>query len=127
MPPTTVEHPQRRLAGIDYKWIALSHTTLGTLMAALNSSIILIALPAIFRGMQVDPLAPGESPYLLWSLLGYLVVTATHDSTNRRSGAGPAARWPEVGSSALSKLSRSGREVKRRSGVGNAPLLDVVT
>src|SRR3954469_21489246 len=77
MPPTTVEHPQRRLAGIDYKWIALSHTTLGTLMAALNSSIILIALPAVFRGMQVDPLAPGQSPYLLWSLLGYLVVTAT--------------------------------------------------
>ena len=64
---------QRRLAGIDHKWIALSNTTLGTLMAALNSSIILIAR-AIFGGMQVDPLAPGESPYLLWSLLGYLVV-----------------------------------------------------
>src|SRR6188508_561815 len=76
MSPTIVER-QRRLAGIDYKWIALSNTTLGTLMAALNSSIILIALPAIFRGMQVDPLSPGESPYLLWSLLGYLVVTAT--------------------------------------------------
>jgi MFS family permease len=71
------DRDERRLAHIDYKWIALSNTTLGTLMAALNSSIILIALPAIFRGMQVDPLAPGESPYLLWSLLGYLVVTAT--------------------------------------------------
>jgi len=67
----------RRLAHIDYKWVALSNTALGTLMAALNSSIILIALPAIFRGMQIDPLAPGEAPYLLWSLLGYLVVTAT--------------------------------------------------
>src|SRR5919202_355150 len=40
----------RRLAYIDYKWIALSNTTLGILMAALNGSIILIALPAIFRG-----------------------------------------------------------------------------
>jgi MFS family permease len=68
---------ERRLGHIDYKWIALSNTTLGTLMAALNTSIILIALPAIFRGIQIDPLAPGESPYLLWSLLGYLVVTAT--------------------------------------------------
>jgi MFS family permease len=74
---TIEDHRERRLAHIDYKWIALSNTTLGTLMAALNTSIILVALPAIFRGMQVNPLAPGESPYLLWSLLGYLVVTAT--------------------------------------------------
>ena len=74
---TSEDRHERRLAHIDYKWVALSNTTLGTLMAALNSSIILIALPAIFRGMQIDPLAPGESPYLLWSLLGYLVVTAT--------------------------------------------------
>ena len=74
---TIEDHHERRLAHIDYKWIALSNTTLGTLMAALNTSIILIALPAIFRGMQVNPLAPSESTYLLWSLLGYLVVTAT--------------------------------------------------
>ena len=51
----------RRLAYIDYKWIALSNTTLGILMAALNGSIILIALPAIFRGIGVNPLAPGET------------------------------------------------------------------
>src|SRR3954462_10481030 len=87
MPPTTMERPERRMAGIDYKWIALSNTTLGTLMAALNSSIILIALPAIFRGMQVDPLAPGESPYLLWSLLGYLGVAATLLGTRGRISA----------------------------------------
>ena len=66
----------RRLARFDYKWIALSNTTLGTLMAALNSSIILIALPAVFRGIGINPLEPGETGYLLWSLLGYLVITA---------------------------------------------------
>jgi EmrB/QacA subfamily drug resistance transporter len=68
--------PERRLAHIDYKWIALSNTTLGILMAALNSSIVLIALPEIFRGIGIDPLAPGETSVLLWSLMGYLVVTA---------------------------------------------------
>ncbi len=61
---------------IEYKWIALSNTTLGALMAAMNSSIILIALPAIFRGIGVNPLAPAEVGYLLWMLLGFMVVTA---------------------------------------------------
>ncbi|MGO8946854.1 MAG: MFS transporter [Ktedonobacterales bacterium] len=60
-----------------YKWIALSNTTLGLLMATINSSIILISMPAIFRGIHVDPLAPGETNYFLWLLLGYMVVTAT--------------------------------------------------
>jgi EmrB/QacA subfamily drug resistance transporter len=67
----------RRLAHIDYKWIALSNTTLGVLMASLNGTIMLITLPAIFRGIGVNPLAPGETNYLLWVLLGYMVVTAT--------------------------------------------------
>ena len=61
----------------NYKWIALSNTTLGALMATINSSIILIALPAIFNGIGINPLAPGESNYFLWLLLGYMVVTAT--------------------------------------------------
>ena len=61
---------------VPYKWIALSNTTLGVLMASLNSSIILISLPAIFRGIAINPLAPGEVGYLLWVLLGYMVVTA---------------------------------------------------
>ncbi|OAT80767.1 MFS transporter [Desulfotomaculum copahuensis] len=60
-----------------YKWIALSNTTLGILMAALNGNIIMISLPAIFRGIQINPLAPGQSTYLLWLLMGYTVVTAT--------------------------------------------------
>lgn len=68
----------RRLLGhIDYKWVALSNTTLGAFMAALDGSIVLIALPAIFKGIGIDPLAPGETDYLLWVLMGYLVVTAT--------------------------------------------------
>jgi len=59
-----------------YKWVALSNTTLGILMATINSSIILIALPDIFRGIQLDPLAPGNTSYLLWMLMGFMVCTA---------------------------------------------------
>jgi MFS family permease len=59
-----------------YKWIVLSNTTLGVLIATINSSILLIALPDIFRGLDIDPLAPGNSSYLLWLIMGYLVVTA---------------------------------------------------
>ena len=59
-----------------YKWVALSNTTLGTLMATLDGSIVIIALPAIFRGIHLDPLAPGNIAYLLWMVLGYLLVTA---------------------------------------------------
>ncbi|HUI70638.1 MAG TPA: MFS transporter, partial [Spirochaetia bacterium] len=59
-----------------YKWIALSNTTLGILMATINSSIVLISLPAIFRGVNIDPLAPANVSYLLWMLMGYMVVTA---------------------------------------------------
>jgi len=59
-----------------YKWIALSNTTLGILMVTINSSIILIALPNIFRGIGLDPLTPGNTSYLLWMLLGFMVCTA---------------------------------------------------
>ncbi len=59
-----------------YKWIALSNTTLGMLMATINGSIVLISLPAIFRGIKINPLAPANTTYLLWMLLGFLIVTA---------------------------------------------------
>ena len=59
-----------------YKWVALSNTTLGTLLATINASIVLISLPAIFRGIGLNPLAPGNVSYLLWMLMGYLVATA---------------------------------------------------
>lgn len=62
---------------VDYKWIALSNTTLGILMAALNSSIVLIALPTIFNGIHINPLTPGNTSFLLWILMGYMVVTST--------------------------------------------------
>ena len=58
------------------KWVALSNTTLGLLMATINSSIVLIAMPDIFRGIGIDPLAPGNTSYLLWMIMGFLVVTA---------------------------------------------------
>jgi MFS family permease len=59
-----------------YKWIALSNTTMGVLIVSINMSILLIALPDIFRGIDIDPLAPGNISYLLWLIMGYLVVTA---------------------------------------------------
>jgi MFS family permease len=61
---------------LDYKWVALSNTTLGMLMATINASILLIALPDIFRGIHIDPLAPGNTSYLLWLILGFMVVMA---------------------------------------------------
>src|SRR5215468_10865937 len=66
----------RMPAGPHYKWIALSNTTLGVLMATINASILLIALPDIFRGIGVNPLEPGNTGLLLWLIMGYLVVTA---------------------------------------------------
>jgi MFS family permease len=59
-----------------YKWIALSCTTLGVLLATLDGSITLIAMPDIFRGVKLDPLVPSNSFYLLWMILGYLVATS---------------------------------------------------
>ncbi len=59
-----------------YKWIALSNTTLAVLLATIDASITLIAMPDIFRGIHLDPLQPGNSFYLLWMILGYLVVTS---------------------------------------------------
>jgi MFS family permease len=59
-----------------YKWIALSNTTLGVLLATIDASITLIAMPAIFRGIHLNPLEPSNSFYLLWMILGFLVVSS---------------------------------------------------
>ena len=75
----TMEHRRNPAQGGHddrYKWIALSNTTLGILMATINSSIVLISMPAIFRGIQINPLEPQNVSYLLWLLMGYMVVTA---------------------------------------------------
>jgi len=60
---------------VEYKWVALSNTTLGTLMASIDATIVLIALPSIFRGINIDPF--NSFQYLLWVLFGYSIVTAT--------------------------------------------------
>jgi MFS family permease len=62
--------------GPHYKWIALSNTTLGMLIATINSSIVLIALPDVFKGIGINPLDPGNTSYLLWMIMGFLIVTA---------------------------------------------------
>ena len=69
---------ERTLAdlGPHYKWIALSNTTLGMLLATINSSIVLIALPDIFKGININPLEAGNTSYLLWMMMGFMVVTA---------------------------------------------------
>ncbi|WUJ69752.1 MFS transporter [Kribbella soli] len=59
-----------------YKWVALSNTTMGVLIATMDASIVIISLPAIFRGIGLDPLAPGNIGYLLWMMLGYILVSA---------------------------------------------------
>src|SRR5215475_4592761 len=80
--PTIARRPGR----IPYKWSVLSNTTLGVLMATLNASILIISLPAIFNGVHLDPLAPGNIGYLLWMLMGYMLVTAVLVVTLGRLG-----------------------------------------
>jgi MFS family permease len=75
--PHTATHDRR---------VALSVTTVGILAATLNSSILLISLPAIFRGLGLDPLAPANISYLLWMLMGFLLVTAVLVVTFGRLG-----------------------------------------
>jgi len=74
------------LRGAHYKWVALSNTTLGVLAATVNASIVIISLPAIFRGIKLDPLTPSNVSYLLWMLMGYLVVSAVLVVTLGRLG-----------------------------------------
>jgi MFS family permease len=73
------EHPR-------YKWVALSNTTLGILISTINSSIVIISLPAIFRGIHLDPLGAGNVSYLLWMIMGFLVVSAVLVVTLGRLG-----------------------------------------
>ncbi|MEU7145285.1 MFS transporter [Nocardia sp. NPDC046473] len=69
-----------------YKWAALTNTTAAVFMSALDGSIVLIALPAIFRGIHLDPLAPGNIAYLLWMIMGYRLVQAVLTVTVGRLG-----------------------------------------
>jgi MFS family permease len=59
-----------------YKWVALTNTTMGALLVTIDASIMIIAMPDIFRGIKLDPLVPGNNEYLLWMILGYLVTSS---------------------------------------------------
>ena len=74
--PPSSEPAEPPAVGPGYRWTVMSNTTLGTFMAMLDASIVLISLPAIFRGIHLDPLAPANISYLLWMMMGYMVVTA---------------------------------------------------
>jgi MFS family permease len=69
-----------------YKWVALSNTTLAVFMSALDGSIVIISLPAIFRGIHLDPLAAGNISFLLWMIMGYRLVQAVLVVTVGRLG-----------------------------------------
>jgi MFS family permease len=71
-PASSVEPGQRDR----YKWVVLTNTTAGVLIATIDSSIVIIAMPSIFRGIHLDPLGAGNSFFLLWMMLGYLIVTS---------------------------------------------------
>src|SRR3954451_16238482 len=82
-PPTTDPGTGRR---IPYRWSVLTNTTLGMLMATVKASILIISLPAIFDGIHLDPLSPGNVSYLLWMLMGYMLVSAVLVVTLGRLG-----------------------------------------
>jgi len=62
---------------MQYKWTVLTNTTLGIIMSSMNMYIVLISLPTIFRGLNINPFLPGEFIYLLWILMGYSIVLAS--------------------------------------------------
>jgi len=83
---TTARTRTSYLSGRDYKWTALSNTSLGMFLSFFDASILLISLPAIFRGIRVDPLHPANAGLLLWTILGYSLVTAVLVVTVGRLG-----------------------------------------
>ncbi|KPI20414.1 major facilitator superfamily MFS_1 [Actinobacteria bacterium OK074] len=86
-PETRTPHSPHSPAAADrYKWTALTNTTAAVFMSALDGSIVLIALPAVFRGIHLDPLAPGNIAYLLWMIMGYRLVQAVLVVTVGRLG-----------------------------------------
>ena len=72
--------------GDRYQWVALSNTTLSMSMATIDASIVIIAMPAIFRGIHLNPLTPGNISYLLWMIMGYLLVQSVLVVTLGRLG-----------------------------------------
>ena len=81
--PTPASPP---VVGPRYKWVVLSNTTIGVVLATMNATSLIIALPVIFRGIHLNPLQPGNFPYLLWIIMGYMLVSAAVVVTVGRIG-----------------------------------------
>ena len=56
--PRTIR--RNKPVGPHYKWIALTNTTLGALMATIDASIVLIALPCHLQGHRHQPAGTGR-------------------------------------------------------------------
>ena len=86
--PASVQTAGTPAPGTDerYRWVALANTTAAVFMSVLDGSIVIIAMPAIFRGIHLDPLAPGNIAYLLWMIMGYRLVQAVLVVTVGRLG-----------------------------------------
>ena len=78
--------PRHGQVGPRYKWLVLSNTTIGVVLASMNATSLIIALPVIFRGIQLNPLDTANFPYLLWIIMGYMLVTAVLVVTVGRIG-----------------------------------------
>ncbi|MGH3638580.1 MAG: MFS transporter [Mycobacterium sp.] len=72
--PTRTASTAAPAAADRYKWVVLTNTTAAVFMSALDGSIVIISLPAIFRGIDLDPLAASNIGYLLWMIMGYRLV-----------------------------------------------------
>jgi MFS family permease len=78
--------PRTQSVGPRYKWLVLSNTTVGVLLSGMNQTSLMIALPVIFRGIDLNPLQPSNFPFLLWIMMGYMLVLATIVVTVGRIG-----------------------------------------
>jgi len=83
---TAVAPAESPVVGPRYKWVVLSNTTIGVVLATLNTTSLIIALPVIFRGIRLNPLQPANFPYLLWIIMGYMLVSAVVVVTVGRIG-----------------------------------------
>jgi MFS family permease len=81
-----ISAPRVSQVGRHYKWVVLSNTTIGVVLASMNTTSLIIALPVIFRGIRLNPLDPSNFPYLLWIIMGYMLVTAVLVVTVGRIG-----------------------------------------
>jgi EmrB/QacA subfamily drug resistance transporter len=58
-----------RLGRIEYKWIVLSVTTIGALMAAIDGNIVILALPDMMVSLHADLVQ------MIWVIMGYILIS----------------------------------------------------